>query len=263
MFKNLLRIKELNNWTYTYDDPETTNILHRKIIMGKPFLYQLYKDWYQIFNSYVNTLPRGTLLEIGSGAGFIKEIIPDILVSDVLTLSNLNFILSAEKLPFKSESLSGIFLIDVFHHIPKPAEFLREAQRCLKENGKVIMIEPDNTAWSRFIYVNFHREPFNILGGWEISYGGPLSGSNMALPWIFFERDKNRFLEEFPLLKIEQIFHHTPLQYLLSGGFSIKCLVPSWSYKFFRVLDKYLNLISNQLSMFQTIILVKSSENKR
>ncbi|RLD77320.1 MAG: hypothetical protein DRJ07_14880 [Bacteroidetes bacterium] len=144
-------------------------------------------------------------------------------------------------------------MIDTFHHIPDSEKFLSEAQRVLKKSGKIIMIEPANSWWGRFIYKNFHHEPFNPEGNWIIPNIGPLSGANGALPWIVFERDQQLFNQKFPELEIELIKYHTPLRYLLSGGVSIKQLVPGFSYNAFSLIDKFLSNISRQLSMFVTI----------
>ncbi|HEX8529344.1 MAG TPA: hypothetical protein VF646_04955, partial [Cytophagales bacterium] len=142
-------------------------------------------------------------------------------------------------------------------HIPDSYQFLREAQRILKAGGKVVMVEPANSAWGRFIYRNFHHEPFDPAGGWTIPEAGPMSGANGALPWIVFQRDCRRFEREFPGLTIESIRHHTPLRYLMSGGVSRKSLVPQWSFGLATALEKAGRPLAGWFSMFQTIQLVK------
>ena len=115
------------------------------------------------------------------------------------------------------------------------------------------MIEPANSFWGRFIYKNFHHEPFNITGDWKIAEEGPLSGANGALPWIVFERDRTKFESLFPQLNILEISYHTPLRYLISGGVSYKQLAPDFMYGFFSLLDKTSSKTFNQFSMFVTI----------
>jgi SAM-dependent methyltransferase len=134
---------------------------------------------------------------------------------------------------------------------------LKEATRVLKKDGLLVMIEPANTIWGRFIYQNFHHEPFDTKAGWTIPVSGPLSGANGALPWIVFERDYNLFKSNFPTLKLFDLHYHTPLRYLLSGGVSFKQLVPGFTYAFFSFADKILSAISRQLSMFVTITIKK------
>ncbi len=137
-------------------------------------------------------------------------------------------------------------------------KFLTEAVRVLRKGGRMIMVEPANSIWGRFIYKNFHHEPFEVNGKWDIPDTGPLSGANGALPWIVFERDKNRLSEQFPELKVQSIKYHTPFMYLVSGGVSYKQLIPSFMYVFIKVIDKLLSKISKQFSMFVTITIQKS-----
>jgi len=238
------------------DAPERT-LEHKKIILGKPFLKKIYIDWYESFIDESKKLPEGKILELGSGGGFLKDLIPSIITSDILDLPNNDMVFSALDMPFDTNSLSGIFMVDTFHHIPDSHLFLKEAIRTLKVGGKIVMIEPANSIWGRFIYKNFHHEPFNPEGDWSIPNSGPMSGANGALPWIVFERDKEKFKNEFPGFEIENIQYHTPMRYLLSGGVSFKQFVPNFSFEFFKKTDSFISGFSKQLSMFMTIKIVK------
>jgi len=238
------------------DSPERT-LKHGEIISKKKFLNDLYKEWYDIFVQEIPNLPSGKLLELGSGGGFIKTIEPTIITSDILALPNVDMNFSALEMPFEKDEVSAIFMIDTFHHIPDVEKFLTEAVRVLRNGGRIIMIEPANSIWGRFIYKNFHHEPFEINASWDIPHKGPLSGANGALPWIVFERDKNRLREQFPELKIQSIKYHTPFMYLVSGGVSYRQLAPNFLYVLIRGLDKLLSKISKHFSMFVTIDIQK------
>lgn len=245
-----LSLKEVEQ--YNLDDPRRT-LAHKEIIKSKKFLNQLYLEWYGEFKQKMQSLPQGHLIELGSGGGFIKEILPAVQTSDVLNLPDLDHVFAGEEMPFDTGSVAAIFMIDVLHHIPQPALFLKEAQRVLAKGGKIIMTEPANSTWGRFIYQNFHHEPFEPKGGWEIPSTGPLSGANGALPWIIFERDRSRFEAEFPYLKTEKIRYHTPLRYLISGGVSKKQLLPDFTYGAVKRFENLLLSFSKQISMFVTI----------
>jgi len=245
------------NFNIPLDSPERT-ILHKNIILSKPFLKNLYHEWYNTFVQQSKNLPGGKIVELGSGGGFLKDLIPDIIASDILELPSNDITFSALDMPFNTGSVSGIFMVDTFHHLPDAYKFLTEVDRVLQPKGKLIMIEPANSFWGRFIYSNFHHEPFNPKGSWQIPDTGPLTGANGAAPWIVFVRDKKLFNSEFPNLEIEQITYHTPLRYLLSGGVSFKQLVPDSSFWFFRAIDNSLVSISKQFSMFMTIQIKKN-----
>ena len=242
------------------DAPERT-LKHKDIILSKPFLVKLYKEWYNTFVTECQSLPEGKIVELGSGGGFLKDLLPEVIASDILPLPTNDMTFSALEMPFEDGTVSGIFMIDTFHHIPDAELFLSEANRVLKENGKLIMIEPANSLWGRFIYTNFHHEPFNPKGNWQIPDSGPMTGANGALPWIVFARDKSLFKAKFPNFEIEQVRYHTPLRYLLSGGVSFNQLVPDFSFPVFKGIDNLVSSLSKQFSMFMTIKIKKTSNS--
>jgi SAM-dependent methyltransferase len=244
------------NLPFDLDSPERT-IEHQKIIKEKYFLRKLYEEWYNVFTGVQTQLPVGKMIELGSGGGFLKEFMPSVLCTDILELPTNDLTFSALDMPFEDNELSAIFMIDTFHHIPDSTLFLSEAKRVLKKDGMIVMIEPANSLWGRFIYKNFHHEPFDPDGNWRIPDSVPLSGANGALPWIVFERDFEKLKVDFNCLKLEEIRYHTPLMYLLSGGVSFKQVFPNFFYPFFRTIDKILPAISRQLSMFVTIKIKK------
>ena len=254
MFSFLKEKKDSN-----LDAPNTT-LQHRAIILRKKFLKKLYIHWYSSFLKIVPDLPDGTILEIGSGGGFIKTLDPLILTSDILSFDHCDMTFSAEAMPFENDSLSAIFMIDVLHHIPNCEKFFAEAQRTLKPEGRIVMIEPANTTFSRLIFKNFHHENFDpSANDWTFPTSGPLSGANGALPWIIFSRDYDRFVKTFSVLSREQIKLHTPFLYLISGGLTFKSLLPGWMFKPCLLFESILKPFNRWIAMFQTITIMKQS----
>jgi len=239
------------------DAPETT-LQHRDIILRKPFLRKLYVEWYKSFVKIIPQLPEGKLLEIGAGGGFLKDLCPSVITSDILPLSNCDMTFSAENMPFEDNSISAIFMIDVLHHIPDCELFFAEAQRVLIHGGIIFMIEPANTNFSRFIYKNLHHEPFKTdVTEWNFPSSGPLSDANGALPWIIFSRDLPVFQNIFNQLELKKIKLHTPFRYLITGGLSYKSIVPGWSFTFVTWAEYLLFPIYKWFAMFQTITVSK------
>jgi len=238
------------------DDPAVT-LLHAEIIQKKTFLKKLYIDFYKLFLTAVPQPETKMLVELGSGGGFIKEIIPNVTTSDVLELPSVDKVFSVLNMPFDEKSVDAFFMIDVLHHITDPRAFFREALRTLKPDGKIVMIEPANTFWARFIYRNFHHESFDTESKWEMDNTGPLSNGNGAIPWIIFSRDRDVFESEFPSLKVVSIRNHTPMRYLLSGGLTLRQLLPSFTYPAVKAVEYVLSPVNNLLGMFQTIELQK------
>ena len=246
----------LNCGNFSIDDIETT-LSRRDILKKKEFLRKIYLDWYEIIGSELREGTDETILELGSGAGFLKEVIPDVITSEILEVTHVDVVLDGLFMPFEN-SLSAIVMIDVFHHLHDPSVFLQEAINALKKDGLIIMIEPWVTLWSRFIYKNLHHEPFVPTAcEWSFPKSGPLSGANGALPWIVFKRDRNIFEQNFSCLRIKKIQPFMPIRYLLSGGFTTRLETPSFLYQPIKQIEAFLKPFMNWLGMFALIVLEK------
>jgi SAM-dependent methyltransferase len=238
------------------DDPRTT-ALRREIIAHKPFLAAIYQDWYEMLCTAIPP-PPGAVLELGSGAGFIERVVPGVVKTDLLLVPDINVVADARRLPFATGSLRAIVMTNVFHHVPDPLAFLSEAARTLRGGGVVAMIEPWPTAWSRFVYRRLHHEPYDEAAReWTLPSGGPLSGANGALPWIVLSRDRRRFQQSCPELEVILLQPIMPFRYLLSGGVSLRGLMPSWSTGFWRGAERALAPASAVLGMFVFAIVRK------
>jgi SAM-dependent methyltransferase len=233
----------------------------RRVIQDKKFLRRIYEEWYLFL---INSIPEGNgaVLEVGAGAGFFKKKLPEAITSEYFNPGDIDLVLDAGHLPFTDGSLKALVMTDVFHHLSESRLFLREAVRCLRPGGVVVMVEPWVTCWSRFIYSRFHNEPFQPDSEqWEFKGKGPLSGANGALPWIIFCRDRKQFEREFSQLRIRSIEPVMPFRYLLSGGISLIGLQPGWTFGFWRFLESMLARWMNSWAMFSKIVLVRVDED--
>lgn len=239
------------------DDPRTT-ALRRDIIREKPFLRQLYEEWYA---SIIRLIPLqeqcpGEVLEIGSGGGFLHEVFPECIASEIFLTPGVDIVLDGQALPFADKTLRAILMVDVLHHIPNAEAFFLEAQRVLSVGGRILMVEPWNTLWGRFVYSNLHHEPFlPSRSSWDLpkDESTPLSNANGALPWMIFSRDINAFHNKFPRLTLRSIRLDYPFSYLASGGVSMRSLTPGWSFKTWRKFETLLNPFMKHLAMFALI----------
>jgi SAM-dependent methyltransferase len=236
------------------DDPTTTH-LRLQIIQQKTFLRRIYEEWYR---AIVAALPagQGAVIELGAGGGFMSDFVPDLITSELFYCPNVRAVVDGLRLPFTAESLRGIVMTNVLHHLPQPRLFFSEATRCVRSGGVVVMIEPWVTPWSRLVYKWLHHEPFQPESPlWELPVTGALSGANEALPWIIFARDRQKFEQEFPQWQIEMIKPIMPFRYLVSGGVSLRSFTPVWSFGLWREMEKVLGCWSNQLAMFAQVVL--------
>jgi hypothetical protein len=199
----------------------------RATIESKASVRRCYEHWYR---SLAGVLPRsGLVVELGSGATghLARRHIPHIVTSDIRAIEGVDRVVDACELPFGQGIVAGLAMINCFHHLPKAGDFLRSAGHCVSAGGRIAMIEPWCTPWSRFVYRYLHHEPMDpTRTDWSAIGSGPLSGANIALPWIVFERDRARFEREYPQWEIVQLRPMMPCSYLLSGGIGFRPLVP-------------------------------------
>ena len=236
------------------DDVRTTE-LRRQIILSKPFLRQIYDDWYRLILEH---LPAGDapVLELGSGAGYLADLVPNLITSEVFFCQNMRLIANAMELPFQPASLRAIVMTDVLHHIPDVRRFFRQAAICVVPGGAIVMIEPWFSWWSRIIWRRLHHEPFRPESAdWAFPPAGPLSGANGALPWILFERDREAFLKEFPQFKLDLVQPMMPFRYLVSGGVSMRSFMPRFTYTLWSGVERLLQPRMRHWAMFALIVL--------
>jgi SAM-dependent methyltransferase len=234
------------------DDPNTTE-LRKQIISSKPFLKEIYDEWYAML---ARELPpgEGKVLELGSGGGYCGHFIPGLITSEVFQCSAVQVIVDAQRMPFADRSMRAIIMTNVMHHMPDVSRFFAQASRCLRPGGKILMIEPWITRWSSFIYRCFHHEPFRPeAADWNYSSSGPLSGANIAVPWIVFARDRSKFESDFPEFSIERVCPFLPFRYLISGGVGMRSLMPGFTRSAWAGLERLLETQNHRLGMFALV----------
>jgi SAM-dependent methyltransferase len=244
------------------DSPSCTE-LRAEILRTKRPLREIYHDWYRALAARIpeNDAPA---LELGAGAGFLDRYVAQLVKTDLLPVAGLDAVADAHHLPFRSESLRAIVLNNVLHHLPRPSEFLDEAERCLMPGGRLVMNEPWVTPFSRLIYTRLHHEPFDpVAREWGFGAGGALSTANGALPWILFDRDRHLFRSRHPGLRVVGVQVWMPFRYLLSGGLSVRALQPAWSFRLWRALESAMTPLNGALGLFALVTLERLPTSAR
>jgi SAM-dependent methyltransferase len=162
----------------------------------------------------------------------------------------------------KGKTFDVITFSNVLHHIRQPLELLKSCEKKLNENGRVIFLEPNFSLLSGFIYRYIHYEYSNKhIDRPELeNIQGPLSSSNIALPYlIFFKRKEWRKLVEAHF-EVERISYFTSLSYFLSGGISHRIPIPGYLYKVAFLFDQWLTrMFPSLLASFFVLSLKKRS----
>lgn len=240
------------------DDPSRMPDIKR-VIETKRSLKRLYEEVYQKIRGCLDRCPsHGIAIELGSGIGFGKTMVPDLVTSDVMPYSGLDLVLDGTRLPFQDRSLRLICMLNAFHHISDAEAFLREAHRCLLPGGRIFIVDQTPGIISTPIFKFFHHEPYHPGSRtWQFETTGPLSGANGALAWMIFKRDLKKFEKLFPELKLIRYNPHTPLRYWLTGGLKAWNLLPVWAFGFATKLDHVLMNLSPIFGSFVDIEIVK------
>jgi SAM-dependent methyltransferase len=240
------------------DDPSRGDAL-RQTIARKPALQDFYRDVYARYAECIaRTPPGGIALELGSGAGFAKDVLPELVTSDVLPYDGVDEVVDGTAMPFADGALRFIGMLNVFHHIPDPPAFLAEAQRCLMPGGRMLIVD-QHCGWiSKPILRHAHHEPFRPdADRWEFDSTGPLSGANGALAWIVFRRDQQRFARDYPGLELVRYAPHTPLRYWLAGGLKSWSLLGRRSGALARAADETLIRVAPDAGSFVDVEVVR------
>jgi SAM-dependent methyltransferase len=224
----------------------------------KPGLAELYREWYQLQRRYLADV-RGEILELGSGAGFIQEVIPEARTSELLPCKGVELFLDAFEVGDRFEGrLSNLLMANVFHHICDSTAFLKSASKALVPGGRLIMIEPWLNVWSTICYRLVGHEPLEPgQRGWSFASSDPLFDSNQAQAWIVFSRDNLQFTRAFPEFHIVSLQPLMPFSYLLSGGHSVSFGLPAKGIRLCRALER--RILDRRFGMFALIVVEKVS----
>jgi SAM-dependent methyltransferase len=203
----------------------------------RPLLRGIYTEWFHRVVAELSQV-EGPTVELGCGIGTFKEFRPATVATDVVATPWAEAVVDAQRLPFADSSVANFVLIDVLHHVPKPARFLAEAERTLLLGGRVVLVDPYCAPISTPLYKAFHFERTN-LGvdpfADEAQSGSDPFDSNQALTTLIFWRHLEQFRTRHPSLEVVRREPFALVAYPLSGGFTGRQLVP---YRLFGILRR-------------------------
>jgi len=207
---------------------------HRRIWAQKPVLRRLYHE--QFYGRLLAACAAGRHnVEIGSGPGFMAEADGRIWRTDILHSPYVHLAADAHRLPFGAGQVDNVLGLDVLHHFNHPLGVLRELDRVLRVGGRVVLVEPYITPFSRFIYTCLHQESCDLSARpWE---DAPLFAQdkaafegNAAVPYLLLERGRAAMQQALPHWRLHTLERFSWFTYLLSGGFKPFSLLPGPLY---------------------------------
>jgi SAM-dependent methyltransferase len=223
----------------------------------KPLLQEIYRDFYaEIARELRRDLP-GKTVEIGSGIGNLKTVMPEALATDIFPNPWLDQIENAYAMSFAGESVANLILFDVWHHLQYPGTALAEFRRVLAQGGRLIIFDPAMGALGRLIYGNFHHEPLGL--GEPIQWFAPVNFSPDEMSYYAAQGNAQRvfvageFAAELADWRIVRRKLMAAIPYVASGGFSGPQLYPQRLLPLLRLIDRAATWVP---SLFGTRLLV-------
>jgi SAM-dependent methyltransferase len=228
---------------------------------NKPILQKIYHEFYTRIASYLNNNVEGKIVELGSGIGNMKMVIPQVISTDIFNNPWIDQVENAYKLTFEDNSVSNLILFDVWHHLKYPGDALKEFQRVLKVNGRIIIFEPAMSAVGFTVYGLFHHEPVGITKKISLFAENSIDlfkdeyyAAQGNASRIFSSKKYKSLLNEWDIVKIDKI---TSLSYALSGGYGKKQLYPDRLFPLMTKIDKIFSLCPVLFSTRLLIVLQK------
>ncbi len=235
---------------------------HRSVLERKAMIREVFDEFHQVFARLDQRYftGEGLVVELGAGVYPVRETIPTVLATDIVSSPNLDRVIDASAMDLAHDSVRAFYLQNVFHHFPEPSRFFAELERTLQPGGGAILIEPASGPLAAWLYPRlFATEGYDKgAANWETPVGGPMSGANQALTYLVFDRDVARFLAEHPMLEIvyRDVLRNWP-RYLLSGGLNFRPLFPSAGTGLLKLFERAVSPLRRLLGLHRVIVLRK------
>lgn len=223
----------------------------------KPLLQRIYRDFYREIASELRSDLPGETVEIGSGIGNLKTVVPKALATDIFPNPWLDRIENAYAMSFEDGSVANLILFDVWHHLEYPGTALTEFHRILAPEGRLIIFDPGMGLLGRIVYGLFHHEPLALKD--KIRWRAPADFSPDKMTYyaaqgnahrIFFSGEGASELGGWRTMR-RSLFAGIP--YVASGGFRGPQLFPERLLPVLRMVDR---VASRVPSLFATRLLV-------
>ena len=199
---------------------------------AKPELRRIYRDFHSLLAENLSNV-AGETVEIGSGIGNIREVIPACVRTDLFENPWIDRRENVYALSMADRSAANLILFDVFHHLEFPMAALRECRRVLAPGGRLLVFDHamslSGAMFSKFV----HHEKKGFVRSYSVEperpseWQEPRYYADHANAHRFFVRRFDELLSaDWRQLRVIQI---PALEWLLSGGYrgpSLLSVVP-------------------------------------
>lgn len=227
----------------------------------KPVLRKIYREFHNEIRHRLRDDIDGVTVELGSGIGQIKDVIPACITTDVVPNHWLDRTENAYRLSFVKETVANLIAFDVWHHLRYPGTALREIRRVLAPGGRVVIFEPCMSLLGLLVYGVFHHEPLGLRQpitwfapeDYDASHADYFAAAGNA--WRTFHRREHKMLDGWRVVEVKRF---SAISYVASGGFRGPQLYPTSLLPLLRSMDALFDLFPAAFATRMLIVLEKT-----
>jgi SAM-dependent methyltransferase len=227
----------------------------------RPLVRALYCDWQRQICAALSPV-AGRSIELGAGICTLPRICPRVEPTDVEQTPWVSEVVDAEALPYATASLANLVLVDVFHHLARPARFFDEAVRALAPGGRIVVLDPYCSPVSTRAFERFHHERTDLTAEPfedDVSIAAEPLASNQARATLAFFRHDGELARRWPELVLVERRRLAMLAYPLSGGFTGRKLVPDGIGKAVARIEGALGFLAPMLAFRCLVVLERQA----
>ncbi len=220
------------------------------------------------------TKGKKIIIELGSGNGCLKKILKNksILLTDIIKYPWIDLKLDMLKINLnkKYKNKVDVFIINhSLHHCANPAATLDKISKYLKNNGVILINEPETSFMLKLIQIILDDESWSLTDKVFQKKKNLFSAnnpwiSNTAIAQLLFKEEKE-FNKYFPQYKIEKNSVSEFLIFLNSGGVNSNFFYLKLN-KFFlnivNIIDNLLIFFLPQIFAFNRSVVLKKIDRK-
>ena len=189
---------------------------------AKPVLREIYHEFHMLLARYLSEV-SGETVEVGSGIGNIREVIPHCVRTDIFANPWIDRQENIYHMTMPDDSVANLILFDVFHHLKYPLDALDECRRVLRSGGRLLVFDHAMSAAGFLFSKIAHHERAGFLKGYALRADDPSQLAALsyyadhANACRIFERRFGELLQ--PSWQKIAIVKLPALKWLLSGGY--------------------------------------------
>jgi SAM-dependent methyltransferase len=225
---------------------------------AKPVLREIYRDFHRLLARYLSSVP-GETVEIGSGIGNIKEVIPHCVRTDIFPNPWIDRQENIYRLSMADSSVANLILFDVFHHLEYPLDALDECRRVLNVGGRLLVFDHAMSAagflFSKFVHherVGFARE-YKLRSEDSSSLHSPHYYADHANAWRILDREFDQLL--LPAWSKVGVLKLPAVKWLLSGGYRGPSMITAGNKQVLEYLERVISRLPIVFALRLLIVL--------